>query len=139
LNKFPRCLKPRIILKQKVIFKIFVRKVNTTALGRQFAACGVCCWNRRKLNIKASELMHNFRERILANTKELSPHLSANDTDSTQRARNSSSVVLAVNTRFALCSARSSDLLCGLVVRVPGYRSICPGSIHGATGFSEKY
>jgi hypothetical protein len=30
------------------------------------------------------------------------------------------------------------DRLCGLVVRVPGYRSIGPGSIPGATRFSEK-
>jgi hypothetical protein len=30
------------------------------------------------------------------------------------------------------------DCLCGLVVRVPGYRSRGPGSIPGATGFSEK-
>jgi hypothetical protein len=28
--------------------------------------------------------------------------------------------------------------LCGLVVRVPGYRSISPGSIRGGTRFSEK-
>jgi hypothetical protein len=31
------------------------------------------------------------------------------------------------------------DRLCGLVVRVPGYRSKGPGSISGATRFSEKY
>jgi hypothetical protein len=31
------------------------------------------------------------------------------------------------------------DHLCGLVVRVPGYRSRGPGSISGATSFSEKY
>jgi hypothetical protein len=30
------------------------------------------------------------------------------------------------------------DRLCGLVVRVPGYRSRGPGSIPGATRFSEK-
>jgi hypothetical protein len=30
------------------------------------------------------------------------------------------------------------DRLCGLVVRVPGYRSRSPGSILGATRFSEK-
>jgi hypothetical protein len=30
------------------------------------------------------------------------------------------------------------DRLCGLVVRVPGYRSVSPGSIPGATRFSEK-
>jgi hypothetical protein len=32
----------------------------------------------------------------------------------------------------------SYDRLCGLVVRVPGYRSRGPGSIPGATRFSEK-
>jgi hypothetical protein len=31
------------------------------------------------------------------------------------------------------------DRLCGLVVRVPGYRSRGPGSIPDATRFSEKY
>jgi hypothetical protein len=31
-----------------------------------------------------------------------------------------------------------SDRLCGLVIRVPGYRSRGPGSIPGATRFSEK-
>jgi hypothetical protein len=30
------------------------------------------------------------------------------------------------------------DRLCGLVVRVPGYRSRGPGSIPSATSFSEK-
>jgi hypothetical protein len=30
------------------------------------------------------------------------------------------------------------DRLCSLVVRVPGYRSRGPGSIPGATRFSEK-
>jgi hypothetical protein len=30
------------------------------------------------------------------------------------------------------------DRLCGLVVRVPGYRSRGPSSIPGATRFSEK-
>jgi hypothetical protein len=33
---------------------------------------------------------------------------------------------------------RALDRLCGLVVRVPGYRSRGPGSIPGATRFSEK-
>jgi hypothetical protein len=28
--------------------------------------------------------------------------------------------------------------ICGLVVRVPGYRSRCPGSIPGVNRFSEK-
>jgi hypothetical protein len=30
------------------------------------------------------------------------------------------------------------ESLCGLVLRVPGYRSRGPGSIPGATTFSEK-
>jgi hypothetical protein len=33
---------------------------------------------------------------------------------------------------------REHDRLCGLMVKVPGYRSRCPGSIPGATRFSEK-
>jgi hypothetical protein len=32
-----------------------------------------------------------------------------------------------------------TDRLCGLVVRVTGYRSGGPGSISGATRFSEKW
>jgi hypothetical protein len=32
----------------------------------------------------------------------------------------------------------SSSCLCGLVARVPGYSSRGPGSIPGATRFSEK-
>jgi hypothetical protein len=32
----------------------------------------------------------------------------------------------------------NGDRLCGLVVRVPGYRSRGPGSIPGDTRFSEK-
>jgi hypothetical protein len=32
----------------------------------------------------------------------------------------------------------TTDHLCGLVVRVPGYRSRCPGTIPGTTRFSEK-
>jgi hypothetical protein len=31
-----------------------------------------------------------------------------------------------------------SDCLCGLVIRVPGYRSRDPGSISGAARFYEK-
>jgi hypothetical protein len=31
-----------------------------------------------------------------------------------------------------------SDRLCGIVVRVPGYRSKGPGSISGTTRLSEK-
>jgi hypothetical protein len=31
-----------------------------------------------------------------------------------------------------------NDRLCGLVVRVPGYRSRGPGSISGATRFTEE-
>jgi hypothetical protein len=35
---------------------------------------------------------------------------------------------------FSICCVRR---LCGLVIRVPGYRTRGPGSILGATGFSE--
>jgi hypothetical protein len=34
-------------------------------------------------------------------------------------------------------TAAAGDRLCGLVIRVPGYRSKGPGSIPGATRFSE--
>jgi hypothetical protein len=34
--------------------------------------------------------------------------------------------------------ATISNCLCGLVIRVPGYRSRGPGSIPGATRYSEK-
>jgi hypothetical protein len=44
------------------------------------------------------------------------------------------SVVVVIIIVFGL----SSDHLCGLVVRVRGYRSSCLGSIPGATRFSEK-
>jgi hypothetical protein len=36
------------------------------------------------------------------------------------------------------CYVDSKDLLCGLVVGVPGYRSRGPGSIPSATRSSEK-
>jgi hypothetical protein len=39
---------------------------------------------------------------------------------------------------IVLCLIRHTDSLCGLVMRVPGYRSRGPGSIPGATRFSEK-
>jgi hypothetical protein len=39
---------------------------------------------------------------------------------------------------FVICINTFSDLLYGLVVRVPGYRSRGPGSISGATRYSEK-
>jgi hypothetical protein len=35
--------------------------------------------------------------------------------------------------------ALMDERLCGLLVRDPGYRSRGPGSIPGATRFSEKY
>jgi hypothetical protein len=41
------------------------------------------------------------------------------------------------NTYFLIIFC-GSDRLCGLVVRVPAYRSRGPGTIPGATGFSEK-
>jgi hypothetical protein len=43
-----------------------------------------------------------------------------------------------VRTEFKYVTYKKVDGLCGLVVRVPGYRSRDPGSILGATGFSEK-
>jgi hypothetical protein len=39
-------------------------------------------------------------------------------------------------TNFLVCMC--VDRLCGLVVRVPGYKSRGPGLIPGATRFSEK-
>jgi hypothetical protein len=44
---------------------------------------------------------------------------------------------LLQNPLFAL-NLIPADRLCGLVVRVPGYRSRGPGSILGTTRFSEK-
>jgi hypothetical protein len=38
---------------------------------------------------------------------------------------------------YMLCK-KKVDRLCGLLVRVPGYISRGPGSIPGATRFSEK-
>jgi hypothetical protein len=43
---------------------------------------------------------------------------------------------VAFNNLYTICA--SEDRLCGLVVKVPGCRSRGPGSIHGATIFSEK-
>jgi hypothetical protein len=40
--------------------------------------------------------------------------------------------------RGPLSLVSTIDRLCGLVLRVPGYRSRGPGSIAGATRFSEK-
>jgi hypothetical protein len=40
--------------------------------------------------------------------------------------------------RGPLILVSTTDRLCGLVVRVPGYRSRNPGSISGATRYSEK-
>jgi hypothetical protein len=40
---------------------------------------------------------------------------------------------------FSLILNLSTDHLCGLVFRVPSYRSRGPDSISGATKFSEKY
>jgi hypothetical protein len=56
----------------------------------------------------------------------------------------SSSAILFVDpveTRSVLKCKSAMDThygLCGLVARVPGYRSRGPGSISGATGFSEN-
>jgi hypothetical protein len=43
-----------------------------------------------------------------------------------------------VQTEFIYVMQKKVDCLCALVVRVPGYRSTAPGSIPGATRFSEK-
>jgi hypothetical protein len=43
-----------------------------------------------------------------------------------------------VRTECIYVTYKKIDLLCGLVVRVPGYRSRGPGSIPGGTKFSEK-
>jgi hypothetical protein len=43
-----------------------------------------------------------------------------------------------VRTEFIYIMQKKVDRLCGLVVRVPGYRSSGTGSIPGATRFSEK-
>jgi hypothetical protein len=43
-----------------------------------------------------------------------------------------------VRTEFIYVKKKKVDRLCDLVVRVPGYRSRGPGSIPGATWFSEK-
>jgi hypothetical protein len=43
-----------------------------------------------------------------------------------------------VRTEFIYVMQKKVDRLCGLVVRVRGYRSRGPGSIPGATRFSEK-
>jgi hypothetical protein len=45
--------------------------------------------------------------------------------------------VFPVRYELNLCYVEG-DRLCGLVVRVPGYRSRGPGSIPDATRFSEK-
>jgi hypothetical protein len=44
-----------------------------------------------------------------------------------------------VRTEFICVMYKKVDRLCGLVVRVPGYRSRGPDLIPGATSFSEKY
>jgi hypothetical protein len=43
-----------------------------------------------------------------------------------------------VRTEFIYVMQKKLDRLCGIVVRVPVYRSTGPGSIPGATRFSEK-
>jgi hypothetical protein len=43
-----------------------------------------------------------------------------------------------VRTEFLYAIYKKVDRLCGLVVRVPGYRSRGPASIPGATRFSEE-
>jgi hypothetical protein len=48
-------------------------------------------------------------------------------------------LVFEVYLRGPLSLVSTIDRLCGLVVRVPGYRSRDPASIPGTTRFSEKY
>jgi hypothetical protein len=48
-------------------------------------------------------------------------------------------VVQRVWLLFRAVTSANIDGLCGLVARVPGYRSRGPGSIPGSTRFSEKY
>jgi hypothetical protein len=43
-----------------------------------------------------------------------------------------------VGTEFIYVMKKKIDRLCGIAVRVPGYRSRDPGSIPGATRFSEN-
>jgi hypothetical protein len=43
-----------------------------------------------------------------------------------------------ITTRILITYSTKDDRLCGLVVRVLGYRSGGPGSIPGTTRFSEK-
>jgi hypothetical protein len=43
-----------------------------------------------------------------------------------------------VRTEFIYVMKKKVDRLCGLVVRVPGYISKCPGSSPGATRFSHR-
>jgi hypothetical protein len=43
-----------------------------------------------------------------------------------------------VRTEFIYVILKEVDRLCGLAVRVPGYSFRGPGSISGATRFSEK-
>jgi hypothetical protein len=52
--------------------------------------------------------------------------------------RSISTVLAFTLTKECMVSPSSLDRLCGLVVRNPGYISRGPGSIPGATGFSEK-
>jgi hypothetical protein len=52
--------------------------------------------------------------------------------------QNHVSELLSIVLYLSYCNVDSRDRLCGLVVRVPGYRSRVPGPIPGATRFSEK-
>jgi hypothetical protein len=48
------------------------------------------------------------------------------------------SIILYVKNHINILLHPEIDRLCGLMARVPGYRSRDPGSIPGATRFSEK-
>jgi hypothetical protein len=57
----------------------------------------------------------------------------------TEARRNCSELqFLLLQPKHFILGYSSSHRLCGLVVRDPSYKSRGPGSIHGATRFSEK-
>jgi hypothetical protein len=63
-------------------------------------------------------------------------YLSYSPTDLHHRLR--LQVMCPIQIQLLLNILHPHDRLCGLVVRVPAYRSIGPGSLPGATRFSEK-
>jgi hypothetical protein len=55
-----------------------------------------------------------------------------------KQCKEESELRILINNRELVGVITDSDRLCGLVVKVHGYRSRGPGSIPGATKFSEK-